>query len=295
MRRGIALAAAGLVTLVFAPGASGSFHLMSIREVSLGQVGPDSAFIELQMYAPGQNFVNGHPVTLYTATGGLLATFTLNANVPNGETQRTILIGDTGAAGNPDFVYDQLGDAINPYGAGGAACFDSLDCVSWGSFTGNAMLPSSAGTPAAAIGASQSLHRSIARGCETLLEANDDTDDSAADFIIAAAEPRNNSSPIIEKQCAEVDDKAPQTTITKAPPKKTNKDTVTFKYESSEGGRKFSCSLSHWGSGSGLCNGGKHTFKNLDPGKYKFKVAARDATFNFDESPAKATFKILDD
>jgi hypothetical protein len=137
------------------------------------------------------------------------------------------------------------------------------------------------------------VHRSIARGCETLLEANDDTDDSAADFAIAGAEPRNNSSAIIEERCREVDDKAPRTTITKAPPKRTTKTTAKFEYESSEGGNSFICRLDK--GTFQRCQGGKRGFRHLEPGKHSFEVAAIDDAGNTDKSPAKAKFKIIGD
>ena len=55
---------------------------MSVSEVATNPAGPDTAYIELQMYAPGQNFVNGHAVTFYTATGDVLATFALPCERP---------------------------------------------------------------------------------------------------------------------------------------------------------------------------------------------------------------------
>ena len=54
---------------VIAPAsASASFHLMKITEVFPGTVGnPDSAFVELQMFQPGQNAVIGRSLRTYSA------------------------------------------------------------------------------------------------------------------------------------------------------------------------------------------------------------------------------------
>ncbi|MDX6582159.1 MAG: hypothetical protein QOI10_1343 [Solirubrobacterales bacterium] len=299
VRRGLALmlTLAGLATLGWAQPASATFHLMSVREVATDPAGANSSYIELQMYAPVQNFVNGHAVTFYTGTGSLLATFTLTSNVPNGNNQDTILIGDTATAGSPDFTYDQLGDAILTYGPGGAACWDTVDCVSWGSFTGDAMLPSRAGTPAPAIGVGQALQRSITPGCATLLEAGDDTNVSSTDFSLVTPAPRNNTVTPTETTCnggggGGGDTKPPQTTITKQPKAKTTKTTAKFKFMSSEQGSSFRCKLDK-GDFEG-CNSGKVKYKHLDPGKHKFQVVATDAAGNADKTPAKAKFKVLE-
>jgi hypothetical protein len=295
VRKGLALAAAGLAMLVWAPSASASFHLMSIREVALN-LGNNNAFIELQMYSPGQNFVAGHAVTFYTATGSVLSTSgPLPGNAPNGGNQRTILIGDTGTPG-VDFTYDQLWDAAQTYGPGGAACWDTIDCVSWGNFTGNATLPSSAGTPAAAIPPGQSLERTIGFDCSSLLEASDDNNDSATDFALATPSPRNNATAPTETECTGGggggDTTAPATSITKAPPKETDKTTAKFKFKSNEANSTFKCKLDKTAFKS--CSSPR-TYKHLKPGKHKFQVAATDAAGNADKSPAKAKFEIVGD
>jgi hypothetical protein len=292
LRRGITLtlALAGLALL--APPASASYHLMSIREVATDPAGADSSYIELQMYSPGQNFVSGHAVTFYTATGSLLATFSLTTNVPNGDSQRTILIGDTLTAGTPDFTYPALGDAILTYGPGGAACWDTIDCVSWGNFTGNASLPSSAGTPAPAIPLTNSLQRKITPGCATLLEAGDDTNNSSADFALASPSPRNNAFTPPETACTggTGDNKPPDTQITKQPKAKTTKTTAKFKFTSTEANSTFKCKLD---KGAFEDCTSPQKYRHLDPGKHKFQVVATDAAGNPDASPAKAKFKIL--
>lgn len=293
MRRTIAGLAA-LVALGGAPPASASFHLVSVSEVAPNPAGAQSAFIELQMYEAGQTQFAGHSVSVYDADGGVPVTsFALSANAQNGETQRTFLIGDDLTPGGPDFVNSQLADPLGPLGPGGAVCFDTVDCVSWGSFTGTA-LPSPPGSPAAAIPPGSSLTRSIAPGCATLLEADDDTDDSATDFALVAPSPRPNSVAPTEKACGPGggdDDKAPETEITKAPKKKSEKHKAKFKFTASEPGSSFECKLDR--KPYKPCTSPR-TVKRLDDGKHKFQVRATDEAGNTDSSPAKAKFKVLD-
>jgi hypothetical protein len=306
VRKGFALrlTLAGLAALttlgLVAPGASASFHLMSIREIATDPAGANSSYIELQMYSAGQNFVNTHKVNFYTASGGVLASFTLNKDVANGDNQRTILIGDTATAGTPDFVYDQLGDALLTFGPGGAACWDTLDCVSWGTFnnTSGTPLPSPTGPNAPAIPLGSSLERSIAPGCATLLEAGDDTNNSATDFAVATPSPRNNSVTPTETACGGGgggggggDTDAPDTTITKAPKAKSTKAKAKFKFTSNEQGSTFQCKFD---KGPFEDCSSPRTYKNLKPGKHKFKVKATDAAGNTDQTPAKAKFKVLE-
>ncbi len=192
-----------LVSGAFATNAGAAFHETKVSEVDPGAGSMDSAFIELQFFSAGQNFLTGHDVDYYTAVGSLLGSTNLTM-VPNGESQRTVLIGDSGVAG-ADITNNTLGDAISTVAAGGAVCFaDAVppDCVSWGNFTG-AGLPGATGAPVApgGIPAGQSISRKITPGCATLLEAGDDTNNSAADFVVGPPTPRNNSVAPTEKSC----------------------------------------------------------------------------------------------
>lgn len=284
------MAAAAAAVGVAAP-AQASYHLMSVREVATNPAGPNSAYIELQMYAAGQNLVNGHKVTFYTATGSLLASFTLPSNAANGDNQRTILIGDTATAGTPDFTYDQLSDAIQTFGPGGAACWDTLDCVSWGNFSGAGALPSAVGTPADAIPDGSALTRSITPGCATLLEAADDTNTSSVDFALGTPAPRNNTVTPTEKACTGGGGgEVPDTTITKSPKPKTSKSKAKFKFTSTEPNSTFECKLD---KGAFEECSSPATYKKLDSGKHKFKVRAETAD-GTDATPAKFKWKVLD-
>lgn len=198
MRKALSLSAAALVMLVSAK-ASASFHAIKVVEVFAGSAAaPDAHYIQLQMYAAGQNFVGGHVVRVYDAAGVEIAgsLFTFSGNVANSANQANILIGTaavTTAFGvAPDFT---LPAKLNP--AGGAVCFDAtslglIDCFSWGNFAGAAA--DGAVTPFNALTADKAARRSIASGDPTLLEATDDSNNVFDDFKPVAPAPKNNNN-----------------------------------------------------------------------------------------------------
>lgn len=297
VRAGRILGLAATAFLLVVPSAQGAFHLMKVSEVFPGtSANVNTAFIELQMFAAGQNLVGGHKVDYYTANGSLLGSYTIAANVANGESQRKILIGDTEVQGaTPDFVVDQLGDALHGgAAAGGAVCFPDAtppDCVSWGTFTGAGALPGATGTPVPnAITDGMSITRSTAPGCPNLLEAGDDTDDSAADFTQAAPNPENNSvAPPTACGGGGGGDGPPETEIDKAPKGTIEKDRAKFKFSADEPGSRFECKLDK--KKFKRCTSPK-TYRNLDDGKHRFLVRATDTEGNTDPTPAKAKFKV---
>jgi hypothetical protein len=291
-----AVALAGMA--MTAPAASADFHFMKIREVALN-LGTDNAYIELQMYAPGQTNVGSHSVTLLLPDGNTLSSFEIppGSTVPNGENQRTILIGDTGVAGT-DFTYSALWDAAQTYGSGGAACFDSVDCVSWGGYTGGTPpdVSSPTGNPAPAIPNGSSLERTIAPNCATLLENADDTNNSLADFFVATPTPRNNATAPTETSCGGGGSNpggGPDTKIDKGPKKKTKKKRATFEFSSTSVGVTFECSLdgnAPKGAGSfGPCTSPFSV--RVKKGKHNFRVRA---VLNGvpDGSPAEQSWKV---
>ena len=198
------LVAAALVAPT--PPALASFHLVKIREV---YVSAEPAYIELQMHASGQNLVAGKQIKTFGPTGNLTGTYTFPANVPNGENQRTILIGnvDIGTTTFPGVTPDlSMGIDTPLQESGGEVCFfdpgtsTNIDCVAWGNFTGDG--ETGAPAPALATGGEQSIERTIARGCPTALDPSDDSDNSAADFAINPSPlPRNNASIPTEQPC----------------------------------------------------------------------------------------------
>jgi Ca2+-binding RTX toxin-like protein len=200
--------AASLGALAFAGSASASFHEIQVREVYLGDLGNDS-FIELQMFSAGQTQVAGQTVTLYAADGsvqGVSPSFA--GNVTNGQSQRTILIGDT-AVTNRDFAWDMMYETAGGgiLAAGGAACFSgNNDCVTWGNFVDSSVnYTGTAGTPLlpAGIPAGSSITRKLTRGCRTALDRKDDTNNSATDFARTGnPSPRGNAGAITERPCS---------------------------------------------------------------------------------------------
>ncbi len=82
---------------------------------------------------------------------------------------------------------------------------------------------------------------------------------------------------------------APETTITKAPKKKSKKRKAKFEFSSNEPGSTFECSLD--GKPFAPCTSPLKT-KKLKRKKHTFAVRATDAAGNTDASPAEAKFKV---
>jgi hypothetical protein len=307
-RIALLLALTGAITLLSAAPASAIYHLVKIREVSPETGEPaNDAFIELQMYAPGQNSVSAHTIRIYNAAGSNVTQRILMGPDPaNGQSQRTILIGDTGVPGR-DFTITGLSDGPSgtiplDNGAGGAVCFDEtlVDCVSWGTFNNSgSMAGIPVGSNAAAIPAGQSLTRSISRGCATALDDSDDTDSSSADFFVSARSPRPNSAPPTETPCpgggggggGGRDRNPPETFITRRPANRTFDRTPTYRFRSDEARARFECKIG--GFAYRLCSS-PFTWRRLDLGLHRVLIRARDRANNRDRTPAKDFFRILE-
>lgn len=184
-----------LVTTVFllaAPSATATFHLMKITEVYAGSPAQsNSQFIELTMYAGGQNNVNGQSVEVFNAAGTSVGVFTFTGNVSNGTNQSSILIATSAAVTEFGVSTDLAMTAVIPAG-GGKVCFaGTIDCVSWGNYSGGS---AQTGTPFNAGGGIPSAS-SMARnfGSNGTLEEADDTNNGAADFTTSSPTPKNNA------------------------------------------------------------------------------------------------------
>jgi hypothetical protein len=203
----LAIALLGLAGV--ASSASATFHLIKVREVFPGNLAqPDSDYVELQSYSPFQNQVQFGQLQVYDAAGSPASPpFTPAGPLPANENQRTVLIADS-AFGTvfPGIASDSTDSSLNLSPAAGAVCWpvnsSPIDCVSWGAFTGNSGLPSSAGSPIGAVADGKAITRSISPGCPTLLEDSDDTNNSAADFTEGNPAPRPNTAPVSEMACA---------------------------------------------------------------------------------------------
>jgi hypothetical protein len=198
-------ALAGLVVLggLSVPAAWASHHLMMVREVYAGNAtgSADEAaaqFVELQMYAVGQNLVSGHKVVVYSASGAPVATFTFGGNVAKGDSQSSILVATAQAQTVFGVTADlTMGSAAIP-AAGGKVCFESsslgvIDCVAWGSYGGSSAGVGAPFNATEGLAGGASIQRTDARGTVGTLDTADDSNDSAADFAFAEPRPRNNA------------------------------------------------------------------------------------------------------
>jgi hypothetical protein len=268
------LAAVAGLLLAAAP-ARADFHLMSIREVYPGA--SNDSYVMLQMYSAGQTNLNGHQIVVYGPTGSTITTFTFSGGVANGESQRTVLVADDGYLAGPGKpTPDRTHAALNVPSAGGAVCFVSVDCVSWGSFSGS--VSPTPGPPAApgGVSAGSALHRSIVKGsCSNQLDAADDTNLSDEDFSMQAPHPRSNASPI-EEGATCTPPQLPVATIDSGPPAFTNATSASFDYHSTPAGAEFECKLD--AAPYAACNGGEADFLGpLGNGKHMFRVRAKNA------------------
>jgi hypothetical protein len=296
-----ALAVAGCGAFAVGP-ASATFHEISIREVYPGSAAqPSSEYVELQMWSGGQEQVGGHPLRTYDASGKEIKANPFPTDVPSGANQSTILMATPEAATQfgvtADAAFETTGQ-LDP--AGGAVCWESLDCVSWGGFKGS--LPSPPGPPAAAIPDGMALRRTIAPGCATALEESDDHNDSAADFSAVFPAPRPNSAAPSERACPRAGGGqsegsgdgnqrgAPQTTLRRKPAKKSRDRTPTFRFTSNESGSTFQCKID--AKPYRTCRS-PFTTKRLAFGRHTFKVRARDRSGKLDASPASYAFKVI--
>jgi Ca2+-binding RTX toxin-like protein len=177
----------------------------------------DSAYIELQMYASGENLVSGHNITIWNSSGVIAGTVQpidtiplTGPNPPNGQNQRTILIGDTGVPG-ADFTVPQLSTYLQTGSPGnilpaGAVCYEGIpvDCVSWGgaAMGGSGNLPDKSTPFGQPLPTTFAIKRKITAGCATALEASDDTNNNATDFVPQTPrDPTPNSATPSDKPC----------------------------------------------------------------------------------------------
>jgi hypothetical protein len=283
--------------------ASATFHLIQIREVYPGSpANPNSEYVELQMWAPDQHHVAGHVLRSYDAGATLTGSDAFAADVPRGADQSTLVLATPEAEAEFGFVADA---PLSPSGrldpSAGAACWENLDCVAWGSFAG--ALPSPAGMPAAGMPAGMALRRTIAPGCPTLLELSDDHDDSAADFAAVFPGPRPNAIVPSEHGCEAAGGgrnggaaavgagrNPPQTVLRRSPPRRSRDRTPTFRFAAAEAAAKFECLLDS--RRFRPCRS-PFTSRPLAVGRHVFRVRARDDAGQLDSSPARFAFRVL--
>ena len=197
------LGAAGLAAAVLVPAApaAANHHFMRATEV-LGAVegAPNVQYVELQMYAAGQNIVSNASLAFQDPTGTADGTVVFPNNVANGADNANILIATAEAATffgvTPDFVMSPV--MALPGGkvefVAKPMTFGIIDAFSWGNFSGSS---TGSGTPFAVgsgLPLGLSANRLIAGGTVAgQLDAGDDTGQSEADFDPGSATPRNNA------------------------------------------------------------------------------------------------------
>ena len=302
-RFGLASALVALTGLLLAPAAGATFHEVQVREVYPGSAAsPSAEYVELQAWASGQNHVGGHFVRTYDAGGDVVATSPFPADVPQGSNQVTMVLATPEAESAFGIVAD---GPLAPSGqlspAGGAVCWETIDCVAWGAFSGS--LPNPAGAPAAPGGIpdGMALRRSIDANCATALDPTDDHDNSLADFAAVFPAPRPNSVAPGEVSCASAGGgpiggpygpsaATPQTTLKRKPPKRTRDRTPTFRFAADEAKAQFQCKLDKTAYRS--CRS-PFTTKRLALGAHTFKVRAVDSGGRVDPSPASYRFQVI--
>jgi len=305
----LALALAASALGMAPAAAEATFHLISIREVYPGSTpSPEAEYVELQAYASGQNLVGGHSIDFFDTSGGKLGTATFGSDVSNGGNQSTFVAATPAAESQFGIVADTGMPAglLDP--GGGAVCWESLDCVSWGNFQGGTLSP--AGSPADPLGIpdGMALRRTIARACATLLEAVDDTNDSAADFPDVFPSPRPNAVTPSEHACDPQGPagggspaaapgsggrrarRRPQTRIRRRPGRVTRDRTPTFRFTSNRAGSRFLCKLDR--RRLRRCRS-PFTARRLRFGRHVFRVKARAAGGATDRSPATWRFRVV--
>jgi hypothetical protein len=291
---------ASFIVLALATPAKATFHEISIREVYPGG-SSNASYVELQMWAGGQQFVGGHHLVAYNADGSVNEDFAFSSGVASGANQATILVTDT----EYPVIFDErpaadASDAgLNLSPAGGAVCWiegSPPDCVAWGNFTGPlpAHVPQlNAGGPASPAGvtAGKALRRSIAKGCATLLDPppTDDSDDSATDFSEQEPNPRNNATPPTEMACPSL----PNTTISSLPTNPTDptkSTSASFSFTASPAtGASFECKLDGE-PGFTACSSPK-AYAELGEGSRIFEVRAVNSA-GADPTPASYKWRI---
>ena len=174
-----------VAVLAFSATASATYHFNFIRQIHPSNNNVNGGeWVELQMYADGENLVAGKVIRAFNSTDGLVSQYVITGtNPPNGQNQRTILISSlvSPMGVNADFV--AMPSQLDMTGQDGAVCYTEnnpptytpIDCVAYGNYMGG--LPG-VGTPAVATPFESTLERSNARGCATALDPADDTNNS---------------------------------------------------------------------------------------------------------------------
>jgi len=301
--RGAFLAVALCLVSASSAGAAPTDAPLLIRSV---QTSP-ADYVLLQMTVDGQNDVDGEVLSFYSPNGTDVTTYTIPSDVPNGESQRTILLASSQAAAQPGFPTPDfdLGPANRLDPTGGAVCVSGrypADCLAWGSFPSigtpiGASLPNPQHSKRDTGGPAELFGRNVFMGCRTWLDRSDDTDNSDINTLdpdpinpelggSGPPPPRNNGAPVAETPCP------PQTVFNRSPANPTNDTTPTFAFAEAPPeypGVIFKCSFE--GSPFADCDPKGITYGPLADGFYTFEAFAIGQG-GLDPSPASWTFEV---
>jgi hypothetical protein len=268
---------ASLALALFAPSAQATFHLINITQVYPGSIAhPESSYVELQMYAPEQNFVANHFVELLDANGDPIEKLTFAEDLPSPSvTLQRILIGDDGVEAAFGVKPDLIDPGFKVPARGGAVCWDTLDCASWGDFAG-ATTPSS-GVPADPPGIPDglALRRFVTGGnCGNRLDGADDSNDSEEDFGDGVPSPQSYATVPPPSECTSPLP-TPVTTIEERPANPTNAASAKFSFEAKPAAEGFECRLDLGAFTE--CDAGSADYTSLAEGVHSFRVRGVNA------------------
>jgi hypothetical protein len=245
--------------------ASATFHLMEIVEIFPGtDSDPAAQYVMLQMYAAGQNLVHQHFVEVFDTNGQELGKFTFTQDVANGADMSTVLIATAEAQSlfnleadlqmmpTPGLPGGYLGAGsaavavvsfIQP--AGGAVCYDFIDCVAWGTFSATAagaltVQPEKPFIAPTGLTLGMAMHRDI---LDSLGKTND--------FALAPPEPKNNAGQT--GQISETPTPTPSATVTPTGVPNTPVSTATVAPTSVPANTPVPTGMGGGGGGGGGC------------------------------------------
>jgi hypothetical protein len=234
-----------LVLMVPAQLAQATFHEVLVSQLYPGSTAaPQSSFLELQMYSEGQNFVQNHSITVYGAGGASTGTFVFPDDLPGvGVDQQAMLVGDSGVQEAFGVTPDLIDADFNIPAAGGAVCWDGLDCVSWGNFSGQTLPSSGIPVDAAGIPDAKAIERRTSGGaCSNRLEPGDDSDDSDSDFFNSTPAPQGYATVPTPPACTPPPP-TPTVLIDSKPASFTNSTEAKFSFHASSAATGFECRL----------------------------------------------------
>jgi cysteine-rich repeat protein len=187
---------------LFAGSVLADHHLVKVVEVFPGtEAQPNAQYVVIQAYSGGQELMGGHGFQFADANGTVIGSATFPADLtPASASQTKFLAATTEAATlfgiTPDVTMTPL-----ILRGGGRICFNTnttstpRDCVAWGAYTGPAVGTVGPGAPFAPT-AGHRRGEAIKRKLDicpgpTTLESCDDTQSTAADFLVGAPAPGN--------------------------------------------------------------------------------------------------------